>query len=353
MKIRGNQVALPHGGLPEMISPYMQKLITETGGENGPIGRQFISQTQHEQFNQNETDDPLLEEQNEVAPGVIYKYRGKLKESGDVEYYGRILWTISRFCATYCRFCFRGRIVGIPANKSQTSGETIVQRPHLTDEDISKVIQFVKDHKEINEVILSGGDPLIAPKDYLEKIFSHLSELQKNGDIDFVRIHTRAPITNPHVIQRHHFELFNKIKNINIVLHINHSAEITPEVLEITEKLRQQGAQLFSQSVLLRGVNDDVKILSELFLKLAKNGIRPYYLHQNDTIPWAKHFTVPIHEAMKLWKQLRPRLSGIVGTVKFVIDTPGGYGKVAVPEWGWDFEDNHFYDFNEKKIEIK
>ena len=350
-KPRGQQKALVGGTLPEIISPYMLKLIEQTGGEDGPVGRQFIARNSSKDV-QTKHIDPLIEEENEVAPGVIYKYRGKLDENGTVIYHGRVLWTISRFCATYCRFCFRGRMVGLPASQSKINGETILQKPYLNKDDIEKVITYIKTNKEINEVILSGGDPLIAPQNYLTGIFEKLAMLQKEGDLDFIRVHTRAPITNPVSIQPWHFDLLNTVKDPHIVLHINHPAELTAEVLENIEKLKKAGALLFSQSVLLKGVNDSVEVLYSLFTSLAKIGVRPYYLHYNDPVYWAQSFTVPFPKAIKIWRELRKRLSGIAGTAKFVIDTPYGYGKVPIPEGEWEDDFTAFIDFKGEKHKL-
>ncbi len=340
--------SLKHGALPEMISPYMKRLIAETGGEDGPIGRQFIARPESESaFESTASFDPLIEEQHEVAPGVIYKYQGKLGRENTVEYYGRILWTISRYCATYCRFCFRGRMVGLPAGHSRPEGETLLQKPYLSDADIDQVIDFLKNHPEINEVILSGGDPLIVPQNYLKKIISGLTELQSNNHLDIIRIHTRAPVTNPESIKAWHLETLQRITTPYIVLHINHPAEITGEVVSILTRLRTEcGATLLAQSVLLRGVNDDITVLQDLFNRMVKVGIRPYYLHYNDPVYWAKHFTVPVQEAIAIWRKLRPRLSGLAASAKFVIDTPYGYGKVPFPEGQWNTELTSFLDFN-------
>ncbi len=340
---RGNKVALPHGGLPEIISPYMRELIQNTGGVNGPIGLQFVAQPVEEQTNKKDDKifDPQEEYLHEVAPGMIYKYQGALDKKGNVIYSGRVLWTVSRFCATYCRFCFRGRMVGVPS-----------KQPYLTDENIETCIAYIRSHKEINEVILSGGDPLVSSTEYLKKILSQLVIIKKEGSLDFIRIHTRAPITNPYLLRPEHYELFTSIPHLYIVLHINHPLELTKEVKEVIDKLQKAGVHLLSQSVLLKGVNDSVETLSELFTELVKIGVHPYYLHYNDPVYWAEHFTVPMDQAIKLWQQLRPRLSGIVDTAKFVIDTPFGHGKVSVPEAGWDINYGHFTDFKGKKNTI-
>ncbi len=340
--------ALPGNSLPEMISPYIANLIEQTGGIDGPIGKQFIA---NQKFKPKPistlVNDPQQEQLHECAPGLIYKYKGKIKPSGEVDYYGRGLWIISRYCATYCRFCFRGRMVGLPHNSKGTTNETLSQKPYLNDSDITQVIQFIKSHPELNEIILSGGDPLITPPKYLTKIISALMSLQLENYLDIIRIHSRAPITNPDSIKPWHLSLIKTIKNPYIVLHINHPAEITPQVVKVITNLKNQtGAMLLSQSVLLKGVNDNLETLQLLFNKLVKNGIHPYYLHYNDPVSWATDFTVPMPEAITLWAKLRPRLSGIAASAKFVIDTPLGHGKVPLPDMGWNVDTSTFYDYN-------
>ncbi len=331
-----------------MISPYLKNLIQKTGGGSGPIGLQFIAQPKNEKkFEETSKTDPLIEQINEVAPGLIYKYKGKIDKSGEVEYYGRALWTISRYCASYCRFCFRGRMVGLPATQALPSSETLMKKPYLSSEDIDTVIGFLKKHSEINEVILSGGDPLITPQPYFETIITQLSSLQKNNQLDIVRIHTRAPVTNPETVKDWHYEQLEKITNPYIVLHVNHPFEITSELEYFVNKIRSQcNALVLSQTVFLKGINNNVKTLQDLFNKLTKIGVRPYYLHNNDPVYWARHFTIPPQEALKIWHELRPRLSGIAASAKFVIDTPYGYGKIPFPELGWKVDTRSFSDFN-------
>lgn len=324
---RGQNVNLPHGGLPEIIFPYLQKLIQKTGGPKGPLGLQFIAQPKKERkYFKKGVLDPLIEDKYEVAPGLVYKYRG------------RVLWTITRFCASYCRFCTRGRQIG-------------TREPYLTNKEISQVFAFLKKRKEINEVILSGGDPLVAPRKYLTRIINGLVKFQKDGNIDIIRLGTRLPIVNPLLVQPWHYQLLAKIKNPYLMVHINHPVELAAEVIEVLNNFRKKsGALILSQTVLLKGVNDSLSTLSELFNKMVKEGIRPYYIYQNDPVYWAKHFTVPIKKAIKLWQQLRPRLSGLAATARFVIDTPFGFGKIPIPEGNaWKVDYSYFFDFKKKK----
>jgi len=304
---QGPKAMLPHGGLPEVISLYLLNLIEKTGGKTGPIGKQFIAQPALEKkYHLIKSEDPLIEDHNEVAPGVVYKYHGKLNKDGNVVYYGRVLWTITRFCASYCRFCTRGREVGIPAYVKAHTKAAIAQKPYLDDNEIAKVIAFLKDHKEVNEVILSGGDPLTTPRPYLTKIIEALAKLQEEGYLDIVRVGTRLPVHNPISVQKWHYELLSKIKNPYLMVHVNHPSELTAETLEVLYNFRKTSlATICTQTVFLKGVNDSVETLYELFTVLAKNGIRPYYLFQNDPVYWAAHFTVPIIRAIKIWEKLR------------------------------------------------
>ncbi|MEK7673525.1 MAG: radical SAM protein [Patescibacteria group bacterium] len=351
IKLRGLAAMLPHGGLPESVSPYLIALIKKTGGVHGPIGKQFIAQPELESRVTKKGFDPLNEDHNEVAPGLVYKYRGKINKKGEIEYYGRCLWTVTRLCATYCRFCTRGREVGMPPHVKSKTNAAISHKFFLSDEEIEQVFKFLKKHKEINEVILSGGDPLTAPQPYLTKIITGLSELQSKGFIDTLRIGTRLPVHNPLAVQDWHYQLLAKIRHPYVMLHVNHPYELTDQTKSVIANLRKiSAATVFGQSVFLKGVNDSVETLYQLFTSEIKAGVIPYYLLQNDAVYWARHFTVPMKRAIKIWEKLRPKLSGIAATAKFVIDVPYGYGKIPLPEGGaWVYDSSHFYDFKHKK----
>lgn len=352
---RGSKAMLPHGGLPEVISPYLQKLINTTGGINGPIGMQFVAQpTKEKLWFQKAALDPLNEDEHEVAPGLVYKYRGKFDRNGQVIYYGRVLWTIIRTCGSYCRFCTRGREVGRSSNYSVKSKAVLACKSRLDDSDIEKTIKYIRSHPEINEVILSGGDPLTSPQLYLTKIIKGLVKLQKKGQLHIIRLGTRLPVANPLIIQKWHYQILAKINNPYLMVHINHPSELSLETLKVLNQFRKEsGAMVFSQTVLLKGVNDNVQTLHDLFIKMVKEGIRPYYVYQNDPVYWAKHFTVPIKKAIILWSKLRPRLSGLAATARFVIDVPGGYGKIPIPEGNaWEYDDSHFFDFKGDKKKL-
>jgi lysine 2,3-aminomutase len=341
--------------LPELVSPYLRTLIEKTGGLDGPIGKQFVMQESQHAWSSNAYDnDPLDEDEHEVAPGLVYKYRGTFSTNGTVQTYGRALFTITRFCSSYCRFCTRGREVGLPTIKNKTNGPTLVQKPFLSDDDIKKSLSYLATHKEINEVIISGGDALISPKEYLTKIIHGLVSLQKKNQIQIIRIGTRLPIVNPQLIKDWHYDLIKTIKNPYLMVHINHPYELTKESRAVLQQFREQCfATIMSQTVLLKGVNDNPETLIGLFNLLAANAIRPYYVFQCDPVPWAKQFIVSPKKVIELWKHVRPQLSGVAATARFVIDVPHGYGKIPLPEGdAWNVDHTGYRDFKKKKFEF-
>lgn len=184
----------------------------------------------------------------------------------------------------------------------------------------------------------------------LNYVLEKLGDMQARGKIKIVRIGTRVPIHNPLAIKDAHFEAIAKLKNPRMMIHINHELELTPEALAVLQRFRDQcRGIIMSQSVLLRGVNDNIETLYNLFNKLADEGFIPYYVFQNDAVPWARHFTVPLPEAIEMWQKLRPMLSGVAATARFVVDAPNGYGKIAVPEGNaWDVDYDSYRDFKGK-----
>lgn len=351
---RGTRASLPHGSLPEIKNPYLQKLIESTGGDLGPIGLQYTAQPELEAKNfRLETKDALIEDENEVAPGVVYKYRERTHEGN--KYPGRALWTITRDCVAYCRFCTRGREVGIPADK-EGPGTGALSKTHVLSKDqVDKALKYIENQPDLNEIILSGGDPLKTGPQFLTYVLGGLRELQDKGKLKFVRIGTRAPMQKPDFIQEYHYTAIAQLKIPRMMIHINHPAELTSEALHVLRRFRRDcDANVYSQTVLLKGVNDNVETLYQLFTKIAENGIQPYYLFQCDPDYWNSHLSVPIRDAIALTQKLRPLLSGIVDTANPVLDTPGGYGKVVIPKGG-SFEinwDAGFIDFLGNKFDL-
>lgn len=305
-------------GLPFIVSPYLKKLIATSGGDRGPIGLQFVPQPELEDpYLGRVTHDPLEEDEHSPVAGLVYKYEG------DQNKHGRALLTLTYKCASYCRFCTRGRVVG-------------TGRPHLSFSQIDDVFRFLRSRPEIDEVILSGGDPLTAPPPILRYALEGLSQLSQ---LRVIRIGTRLPIHHPRAVSEQTLQTIKILKDPYILIHVNHPAELTAETKRILERLRREcDASLLSQTVFLKGVNDDYDTLYQLFSELSYLRVRPYYLYRNDPVPWAKHFTVEFEREVAIVTKLKANLSGLAATFRYTIDVPGGYGKVEVPLdfWRWD-----------------
>lgn len=246
-------------------------------------------------------DDPLAEEANMPVPGLTHRYPD------------RALLYLSHHCAVYCRFCMRKRKV---SKAGSAPGAT----------DIEKAIQYIKQHSELTEVILSGGDPLSLSNEMLDDL---LTELKQISHLSSVRIHSRMPVTLPSRIDSDFSSMLEKHSPLTLVTHFNHSVEISEPSKQAISNLRHAGVMVLNQSVLLKGINDSVTDLKDLFLSLIKVGVKPYYLHQCDEVNGVSHFRVSIEKGISLMRQLRGRIPGIA-LPTYVIDLPGGGGKVPV-----------------------
>jgi len=202
---------------------------------------------------------------------------------------------------------------------------------------LEKAIKYLTKHKEVWEVILSGGDPLALSDEKIQEI---LKKLFKIPHIKSIRIHTRIPVVAPERITKKFIDIISKFSNpkkspktnskkIIFVFHINHSKEISKELAKISQLLLSKNIMLLSQSVMLKGVNDSAKTLSELFRGLIEIGVKPYYLHQLDPAIGISHFKVPLKKARAIYRSLRGNLSGIC-IPEFMIEQPKGKGKIPV-----------------------
>ena len=272
--------------------------------------------------------DVLQENKFMPVKGLIYKYKT------------RALILLTNRCAKYCAFCFRRYLRG----ESNFYTE-------LMDKDIKKILRYIKDHKEIHEVIFSGGDPFFEPC----KLFYMAKSINDNLDSGFshiydIRIHTRMPVIAPF---RSSCQVFDKILKLNkvkyLVLHINHPDELSKKMIKLVNHYRSLGVIVMSQTVLLHNINDNLKILKQLFYGLINNGIVPYYLHLTDAVSGIERYFVSFKKARSLYTKLQHSLPGIA-IPKLVIDTPGGIGKVLVPTTDWQLKEYTFTDFaGEKK----
>ena len=278
------------------VTPYYLALAKSP---ESPVGRQILpSADELEPFGQ---EDPLSEEEHTPVFGLVHRF------------HDRVLWYINYQCAAYCRFCTRKRKVGDPES-----------RPGK--EDREAALAYIRENDEIREVILSGGDPLTLPDEQLDAILADISAI---GHINHIRIHTRIPVTMPMRITDALCSVLEKY-SVYIVTHFNHPDEITADSERALQQLRRRaGAVLLNQSVLLAGVNDDAEILKELFCRLVRNGVRPYYLHQCDNAEGTSAFVVSPDRGLAIMEQLQAEMSGIA-VPRYVIDVPGRHGKTDV-----------------------
>lgn len=284
------------------VTPYYFSLI-DPKDRNCPIRKQVIP-SHHELIRSPfEVSDPLAEENNMPIKGVTHRYPD------------RALWYLSHVCAVYCRFCTRKRKVG---NSESTPRK----------EDWAEAIQYFKEHEEIKEVILSGGDPLSLSDN---QILYLLNELRSISHINHIRIHSRHPVTLPFRITRELCAILKDSFPIFLVTHFNHWKELTSEAREAIRLLVQEGNVIvLNQSVLLKGINDTVEDLKKLFYGLTQIGIKPYYLHQCDEVFGSSGFRVSIEKGKTLMKDIRGHISGISVPV-YVADLTGGGGKIPLP----------------------
>lgn len=280
---------------PMRVNPYLLDLINSP---DDAIGRQVIPSLA-ELEDTAVGIDPLCEERQSPAPQVIHRYPH------------RVVLLVSNQCAVHCRFCMRKRRVG----GGQVPLETI-----------ERGIAYIRDHTQINEVILSGGDPLMRSDQTLEHLIASLRAIPH---IRQLRVHTRMPAVLPARITPALVDLLSRFHPLYLNIHFNHPDEITPASQTACRLLADAGIPLGSQTVLLKGVNDQAHVLHRLFEGLMTLRVRPYYLHQLDRVPGTQHFRVSVDRGLKLLGALRGHLSGMA-MPHYMIDLPGGGGKVAL-----------------------
>lgn len=286
---------------PMRITPYYASLIES---ENDPIWRQCIPDAS-ELKDDVGFDDPLHEEVASPVPNLTHRYPD------------RVLLLVSNQCAMYCRFCTRKRRVGNPFRS-------------ITRKQVMDAINYIKAHQEVRDVVLSGGDPLLLSDAKLEFI---LSRIRAIPHVQVIRIGTRAPCTLPQRITERLCKMIRKYHPVYVNIHFNHPKEITPEATRACGMLSDAGIPLGSQSVLLKGVNDDPGIMRELFHKLLMIRVKPYYLFQADLCKGTDHFRTPVSKGLEIIQSIQGFTSGLA-VPHFVIDTPGGGGKVPLlPEY--------------------
>lgn len=291
---------------PMRITPHVLKTIQYKGD---PIWLQVVPSSEELDLDLEMKDDPLNEEGDLVVPHLVHRYPD------------RVLLFVTNQCPVYCRFCTRKRFVGSP-------GGTI------TPEAIDVVARYIRSHPEIRDIIFSGGDPLLLVDSLLERL---LSALRAIPHLEIIRLGSRVPGTLPSRITSELCAMLKRYHPLYMNLHFNHPDEITPEVAEACGRLADVGIPLGSQTVLLKGVNDDPEIMKRLFHRLLRIRVKPYYLYQADLVTGTNQFRTPVETGLNILRALHGHTSGMA-IPRYVIDAPGGGGKVTVtpPEFVLD-----------------
>jgi lysine 2,3-aminomutase len=299
---REREAILRHTGpLPVGLTPYYMSLVDPEDASQ-PLRRTVIPTL--DEFNRvaGEEDDPLGEDSTSPVPGLVHRYPD------------RVLLLVTNFCSVYCRYCTRARLVG-------ASGERALKKT-----DIDRAIEYIENTPAVRDVLISGGDPLSLDDERLEYILSRLRSIKH---LEFIRIGTKQPVVQPMRVTPALTRMLRKYHPLWMSLHFTLPAEITPEVAEACGRLADAGIPLGSQTVLLKGVNDEVTTLKQLFHRLLQIRVRPYYLYQCDPISGSSHFRTTVDEGLEIMRGLRGHTTGYA-VPSYVVDAPGGGGKIAL-----------------------
>ncbi len=289
------------GRLPVGITPYYASLM-DLSDRDDPIRKTIVPVGAELLRTVGEAEDPLAEDHDSVVPGLVHRYPD------------RVLFLVTNFCAVYCRYCTRARLVG-------HTGEF-----HFSVQQHKAAIDYIGSHPEIRDVLISGGDPLTMADDRLEQL---LAALRAIPNVEFLRIGTKVPAVLPQRITPQFVAMLKRYHPLWMSIHFMHPAEITPEVSVALNRLADAGVPLGSQTVLVNGVNDDVDTMKALMHGLLKNRVRPYYIYQCDPIVGSSHLRTPVEKGLEIIAGLRGHTTGYA-VPAFVVDAPGGGGKIQL-----------------------
>ncbi|MGB7304712.1 MAG: KamA family radical SAM protein [Burkholderiaceae bacterium] len=294
------------GSLPVGITPYYASIMDRNDATDGlrrthiPVGQEYLRTA-------GEEDDPLGEDHDLAAPGLVHRYPD------------RVLFLATGFCSTYCRYCTRSRMVGETAGSYQFSVRQWDQ-----------ALAYIEAHKEVRDVLISGGDPLTIADNKLDYL---LGRLRKIPHVEFIRLGTKVPTVLPMRITKALVRVLRKYHPLWMSIHVTHPRELTPEVAEAYAKLADAGIPLGSQTVLLKGVNDSLAVMKPLMHQLLTHRVKPYYLYQCDPISGSAHFRTSVASGLAIIEGLRGHTTGYA-VPQYVIDAPGGGGKIPLlPEY--------------------
>ena len=289
------------GQLPVAITPYYAGLLDRNNSLQ-PIRRCVVPVTGEYLHSAGEAADPLGEDHDTPVPGLVHRYPD------------RVLFLVTDFCSTYCRYCTRSRMVGhgngFPANMARWE----------------QALAYIEGTPAVRDVLLSGGDPLTLPDESLQWL---LSRLRRIKHLEFLRIGTKAPVVLPQRITPALTRMLKKHHPLWMSIHFTHPEELTPETGQACERLADAGIPLGSQTVLLAGINDRVETIKALVHGLLKMRVKPYYLYQCDPILGSAHFRTPVEKGLEIIRGLRGHTTGYA-VPTYVIDAPGGGGKIPL-----------------------
>jgi lysine 2,3-aminomutase len=298
-----------HAGLDEVASRYAVAIppaladIIDPSDPRDPIARQFVPDVAELESVPEENADPIGDDVHSPVEGIVHRYPD------------RLLLKLVYVCAVYCRFCFRREMVG--PGKAKVLSKQALQR----------ALDYIRSNSAIWEVILTGGDPLVLSPRRLRAVMTAIGKIEH---VKVVRIHTRLPVAEPARITADLVRAVRlKGKAVYVGLHVNHARELTPAARAACARIVDAGLPMVSQSVLLAGVNDNAKAMTDLMRALVECRIKPYYLHHGDLAPGTAHLRTGISTGQILMRELRGRLSGLCQPA-YVLDIPGGYGKSPI-----------------------
>jgi lysine 2,3-aminomutase len=284
------------------VSPAMAELI-DTSDPRDSIARQFIPDVAELEHLPEERADPIGDDAHEVVPGLVHRYPD------------RVLLKLVAVCPVYCRFCFRRESVG--PGKPTT----------LSDAALSAALAYIAENSKIWEVVMTGGDPLaLSPR----RIAAVTTKLAGINHVKILRWHSRVPVVAPERVDAAMVKALKAPGAVTyVVVHANHPRELAPAACQALGRLADAGISLLSQSVLLKGVNDNPQTLEALMRAFVENRVKPYYLHHGDLAPGTSHFRTSIAEGQALMRAIRGRVSGLCQPT-YVLDIPGGHGKAPL-----------------------
>ena len=286
---------------PMSITPYYLSLINREDFRNDPVFKQAVPQPSELVMDQFDMEDPLAEDKDSPVPHLTHRYPD------------RVLLHASNLCSMYCRHCTRKRKVG---DHERIPGF----------EELQDALDYIREHPEVRDVLISGGDPLMLNDESLDRLLAAISGIPH---VEIIRIGSRMPVVLPYRITDELISVLKKYKPIYLNTHFNHPREVSRSAMNALAKLADGGVVLGNQSVLLAGVNDCPRILKSLFQKMLQNRVRPYYLYQCDLSEGLSHFRTPVGKGIEIMESLIGHTSGLA-VPTYVIDAPGGGGKIPV-----------------------